>query len=403
MFLVSALLGLLLAASAAEPGVPATADTPPMREVGALRLSDIPELDAGIVEALRPWQAIRSASFQGFAAQGQGVYITTRFAETAQLHHVATPGGARQQLTFDAEPIASVAPHPTDPDLVAIARDRGGNEAWQVELLNRRTGERTLITDGTSRHEGFVWSPDGARFAFFGTGRNGTDFDLYLGDTAAPTQARLALENQGSWRLTDWGPGPGQVVLSQYESITRSALYVVDLATRERRRLTPEGEVAARGGKLSPDGRTLYLTSDHQGEFQTLYALDLATDTWRALSADLPWDVLVRTRHCTRMCPLWAPRPGRDVHSFIPQHPLLHPSHSVAWGHRRGTVGDTHRACGRFAVDQGNDSCGPRHATPQPRRPGCQSRACRRTGSKALRDTGHRSPALWEASKGRTT
>jgi len=299
MFLVSALLGLALAApvnpapdAGSAPTAAAPSPTgPESRELGALRLSDIPQLDPAIVEALRPWQAIRSSSFQGFVAQRQGVYITTRFGETAQVHHVAAPGAARTQLTFDAEPIASVSPHPTDPDLVAIARDRGGNEAWQIELLNRRTGERALLTDGTSRHEGFSWSPDGARFAYFGTGRNGTDFDLYLGETAAPAKAALALENQGSWRLSAWGPGPQQLVLYHYESITRSALYLADLGTGERRRLTPEGEVAARGGKLAPDGRTLYLTSDHEGEFQTLYALDLATGAQRPLSADIPWDI----------------------------------------------------------------------------------------------------------------
>jgi dipeptidyl aminopeptidase/acylaminoacyl peptidase len=287
MILLLATLRLALA----EPAVAADPATPTVRVQGALTLSGIPELDPEIVEALRPWQAIRSASSRGFVAGGGGVFVTTRFGSTNQLHRVAAPGAAREQLTFYDEPVGGVAPHPTRADLVVIQRDIGGNEAWQFDLLDLSEGTSVRLTDGTSRHEGFAWSDDGARFAYFGTARNGRDLDLYLGDTDAPAGARLALENEGSWRLASWGPGPDRLVLAHYVSITQSALYEVDLARGERRRLTPEGEVAVRGGVLAPDGRTLYLTSDHEGEFQSLYALDVPTGAWRALAPELRWDV----------------------------------------------------------------------------------------------------------------
>lgn len=289
------ILPLLVALAFADPSV--SADPAPPGPVvaerieGALRFSGIPDLDPAVVAALRPWQDIRSASFAGFVPGRGGMYVTTRFGETNQLHHVAAPGAARTQLTFFEEPVAGVVPHPTRDALVVIQRDVGGNEAWQFDLLDRDSGGLLRLTDGTSRHEGFSWSPDGARFGFFGTARNGRDFDLYLGETASPAGARLALENEGSWRIVAWGPGPDTLILSHYESATRSALYRVDLPTGARTRLSPEGEVAARGGELTTDGRTLFATSDHEGEFRSLYAVDLASGAWRPLAPDLTWDV----------------------------------------------------------------------------------------------------------------
>ncbi|TVQ90588.1 MAG: S9 family peptidase [Deltaproteobacteria bacterium] len=286
-------LSLSLASPLVEP-LPEAPEVPAprVRVDGALRFQDIPEVDQQIVDRLQPWQAFRSASFSGLsAAEDGGLYVLTRFGATAQLHHVAQPGGARVQLTFEAEPIASAIPHPTNPDLVVTQRDVGGNEAWQYELLDRKSGARTLLTDGASRNEGFSWSPDGARFAFFSTARNGTDFDLYLGQTAQPNSAQLTVENQGMWRLTDWGPGDRSVLMFHYESITRSALYQVDLKTKERRRLSAEGDVAVSGGTLAPDGRTVYFTSDHEGEFQSLYTFDLVSSELTPLAPDLTWDV----------------------------------------------------------------------------------------------------------------
>ena len=42
----------------------------------------------------------RSASFQSWHPLKREMLISTRFADTAQLHLVKMPGGVRRQLTF---------------------------------------------------------------------------------------------------------------------------------------------------------------------------------------------------------------------------------------------------------------------------------------------------------------
>src|ERR1700726_612979 len=75
------------------------------REVGQLVLENIPEAPPSLLESLRAYQNARAASFQDWLADGT-ILIATRFRRTAQIHRVAFPGGAREQVTFYDEPIA---------------------------------------------------------------------------------------------------------------------------------------------------------------------------------------------------------------------------------------------------------------------------------------------------------
>ena len=64
------------------------------REVGALVFEGIPETPAELAERLRQYENVRSAELAGFVPGG-GLFVTTRFGETSQLHRVAAPGAAR--------------------------------------------------------------------------------------------------------------------------------------------------------------------------------------------------------------------------------------------------------------------------------------------------------------------
>jgi len=67
---------------------------------GNLVMEDIPEIPQAVVAELNRYQNVRSAGFQGWTEDGEGIYVTTRFGDVSQIHHVGIPGGARTQLTF---------------------------------------------------------------------------------------------------------------------------------------------------------------------------------------------------------------------------------------------------------------------------------------------------------------
>ena len=76
---------------------------------GNLVMEGVPAIPADIVDGLNRYQNVRSASFRAWTEDGSGIYVATRFADVPQLHRVDIPGGARQQLTFNKEPLGGIS------------------------------------------------------------------------------------------------------------------------------------------------------------------------------------------------------------------------------------------------------------------------------------------------------
>ena len=145
------------------------------------------------------------------------MYITTRFADTPQVHHVASPGAARKQLTFSPERVLGVVTRPKH-DQFLFSMDEGGAENYQLFLMDRTGGEPRRITDGKSRNTSPAWSPSGELLAWSSNARNGRDMDLYVASPIDPHFQRRLKEVSGQWSITDWSPDESRVVAVEYLS-----------------------------------------------------------------------------------------------------------------------------------------------------------------------------------------
>ncbi|WP_157069287.1 prolyl oligopeptidase family serine peptidase [Sandaracinus amylolyticus] len=274
---------------AAETG----GETTPTADASAMVVLDgTPAIPPALHTRLQQYLETRAATAESIAADGSSLLITTRFADTAQVHQVSAPLGDRHQLTFREEPVRAAAFYPNDESAVLYQADVGGSENYQLYRLDRRTGRSTLLTDGTHRHPGFLFSHDGARLAYTSNARNERDIDVWIGDGRAPGQ--LLVERTGDWHLLDWSRDGARILLLEYVSITDSRIHVLDVATREVRRVSPEGVVAAdRAAVFDASGQRAYVASDRGSEFVELYEVDLANPSseWRPLSRAIPWNV----------------------------------------------------------------------------------------------------------------
>jgi dipeptidyl aminopeptidase/acylaminoacyl peptidase len=272
-----ALLAVAGLASAQEPTIPVP---------DSIRAEGVPPIPKSLAAELSRYQNIRGASFQGWddEAGKRAVYITTRFGDTTQVHHVATPGGARRQLTFLPERVLGVSPRPRRGQFLFVM-DEGGAENYQLFLQDRSGGEPTRVSDGKSRHASATWSPTGDLLAWSSNARNGKDMDLYLAAPADPAFRRILKEVSGQWTVSDWSPDGKTLAVEEYISITESYVHLVDAATGATRTITPkpadgEPKVAVAGPKFSKDG-----------EFRRLARHDLSTGAEAILTPDVPWDV----------------------------------------------------------------------------------------------------------------
>ncbi|MBX3272888.1 MAG: S9 family peptidase [Sandaracinaceae bacterium] len=275
---------------------PAAAAAPPAAAPPAASPSTTLVLDGtpAIPDALRArvsqYINTRSAELASLAPDGRSVHVITRFGETAQLHHVAMPMGARRQLTFTEEPIRAAEPVPGT-DTVLLLSDVGGSEDNQIYALEPG-GRIRLLTDGRSRHESWVLSDDGARIAFNGNARDGRAVDVYVADGLDLAHARRVTTEPGHWSPLAFSHDGRRLIVVHYVSINDSRLHVVDLETGAMARLGPEAPAASyRAALFSRDGARAYVTTDREGEHVELYEVELASGTWRALTRAIPWSV----------------------------------------------------------------------------------------------------------------
>jgi dipeptidyl aminopeptidase/acylaminoacyl peptidase len=269
-------------------------------EHGARISEDIAQIPPALVERLQRYANTRAAGLGGWTADGSAILIGTRFANTTQVHRVAMPGGAREQLTFFDEPIAAIAPNPKRDGFV-FGKDVGGSEFWQLYWFDGATRETRLLTDGKSRNASPLWSHDGKRLAYTSTARNGTDSDVWVLDLDGG-EAKAVVTAGGSWEATDFSPDGTKLLVQQGVSINEVRPGVVDLASGKLSlfpvdgrpsdgRLSDGGKAAFGAFRWSHDGKGVYYTSDEGSEFLTLRHHDIASRRVTDLTAKTPWNV----------------------------------------------------------------------------------------------------------------
>ena len=264
---------------------------PLVREAGALRTEDVPEIPRRVIDRARRYLSVRAAELLDWRPDGKAMLIGTRFGDTAQVHEVRPPSlsgpSDRQQRTFFTEPVREAA-YAGDGGDLWFRMDVGGGEFFQYYVLDGKTGEHRLITDGKSRNEGLLPSPSRKQFAFASTERNGKDYDLYV---YAGSERKRVAELAGQWNAIAWSPDEKHLVLRHYLSITESTLHVVDVAKGTLWALHPHSGKMAYGADAAVVGEEVYFLSDLGGEYVRLCHAPLVGGAAEAVSAEVGWDV----------------------------------------------------------------------------------------------------------------
>ena len=260
-----------------------------------LVLEGIPPIPAELVQTVDRYTQFRSASLASWHPTRREMLISTRFADTPQVHWVKFPLGARQQLTFFAERIRGASFQPTQGQYFVFSKDIGGNEFNQNYRYDLTTGDIILLTDGKSKNSRGTWSHRGDRMIYTSTRRTGQDTDFYTIEPAKPQgDRRLATMTGGGWSIAAWSPDDRQALIEEYVSVNESYLWLMDAQSGEKKLITPKGgseKIAYQGGGFSQDGKGLYVVTDRESEFARLTYVELATLAHTYLTTQIPWDV----------------------------------------------------------------------------------------------------------------
>lgn len=279
----------LLVAQGAPPSQPAV-----MKPGDNLVVENIPPVPAAIAEKANQYGEVRSAGLQDWDPVKREMLIGTRFADVPQIHRVKMPGGDRSQLTFYPDRTGGAHFGPKG-DYFTFTKDIGGGEWFQIYRYDVTNGDVTLLTDGKSRNTGRSFAHNDNRIAYSSTRRTGQDTDIWIMDPTNPKSDKMLLQLEGGgWGVAAWSPDNKKLLVEQGVSANQSYLWLVDVATGEKKLLTPKAgteEIAYNGGPFSKDGKGFYSTTDRESEFQRLAYFDLATMKPSYLTTDIKWDV----------------------------------------------------------------------------------------------------------------
>ncbi|HXP40663.1 MAG TPA: S9 family peptidase [Candidatus Acidoferrales bacterium] len=260
-----------------------------------LVVEGIPKIPAALADTVMRYSEFRAASFTSWHPERREMLIATRFADTAQVHQVKTPGGARTQLTFFPDRVASAIYPPVNGNSFVFMKDVGGGEFFQLYRYDLANGDITLLTDGKSRNTDPHWSYQGDRIAFGSTRRDGNDVDIWVVNANDPGSARMIAQlDGGGWGVSDWSPDGTQLLVTNYVSAAESYVWLMEAASGKKELLTPKTgseTVAYSNARFAKDGKEIYLASDRDSEFKRLVVMELGSRKITVLTAALNWDV----------------------------------------------------------------------------------------------------------------
>jgi dipeptidyl aminopeptidase/acylaminoacyl peptidase len=232
---------------------------------------------------------VRGAWGAGWSSDGRKVSFLTEITGVPQVWEVASEGTSwPEQLTFYEERVSYAVYSPVEEGLV-FGMDAGGNERSQLFFL-RDGGVKDLTRDPEAIHYPGGFSPDGVRIAYTATRRNGTDFDVFVQDVP-DGEPEIVWEVSGYHTVADWAPDGRALIVSRHHSNVNNDLYLLDPESGQATLLTPhEGDARFSGANVTPDGESIFLATDRDGEFLRLARLDVATWDLEYLTPD-DWDV----------------------------------------------------------------------------------------------------------------
>lgn len=219
---------------------------------------------------------VRSARAPKFLADGRSIVFLGDDSGSSQIWRLELDGADRsaRQLTFHDSAVSRIEPSPISQSLI-YAMDQDGDERHQFYFLEEgASAARPLTAAPKVMHNWGGWSADASAIAFTANDRNPALFDAFVLDVASGQRRRVA-ECDGWFTVEGPSHDMGRLILLETIGSADQRLHLMDLETGQRRRLTPEGDVASyENCRWAGDGRTFYGLTNQGRDFLGLARFD---------------------------------------------------------------------------------------------------------------------------------
>lgn len=242
--------------------------------------------------ALARYLLARGAIAAVISPTGRDVALLLDTTGSRELWVVPAAGGAPRQLTFRGG-VRFFRWLPDGSGLFYGADDDGNQLEAYFEITVDGTRERIVVPSTADGYRAFGdFTPDGRRFTFASTERNGVDFDLYVGDRTTGA-VELVYEGNREFVARSWSPDGTRFLVTEGVGEDSVNLHLFDTRSGELTTLFAPAERATfaigidGNGEFewSADGSSVYYATNHEREFQAVVQHDIADNTLERIGA----------------------------------------------------------------------------------------------------------------------
>jgi len=229
-----------------------------------------------------------------WSPDGKTVAFVSNLSGRNNIWLVPSEGGWPTQLTVSNERQTEPAWSP-DGKWIAYISDYDGDEQWDIFLVSPKTGQVTNLTNTREiSEESPAWSPDGRYLAYTVKPKTSSVFEIDVYDTVLRDVKHLTTGTAKD-RLNIapiWSADGKFIVYTQEQAKgTDSNIFAADVESAQSTLLTPhQGEQTYVANDVSPDGKTVLITSNALDGYDNVGLLDISSKKVRWLTRE-KWEL----------------------------------------------------------------------------------------------------------------
>ncbi len=236
----------------------------------------------------------RQVGDTAWSPDGKSIVFVSNITGRNNLWLVPAEGGWPTQLTVSDQRQM----HPTwSPNgrWIAYQSDYDGDEQWDIFFVSPKTGQVVNVTKTREvSEENPTWSPDGRYLAYEVKPKDSSSPEIDVFDTVL-REVKHVTSGTAADKLNTgpvWSKDGKFIVYTQEEAKgTNSNIFIADVATGKSTLLTPhEGELLYSPNDISPDGKTVLVTSNAGNGVDNAGLFDVATKKIKWLTEG-KWEV----------------------------------------------------------------------------------------------------------------
>ncbi len=216
-----------------------------------------------------------------WSPDGKSIAFVSNMSGRNNIWLVPAEGGWPVQLTVSDQRQTAPAWSP-DGKWIAYQSDYDGDEQWDIFLVSPKTGKVVNLTQTREiAEQSPTWSPDGRYLAYEVKSKTSAAYEIDVYDMVMRELKHITTgtpQDKGNYGPI-WSKDGKSIVYTQEQAKgTDSNIYIADVASGQSTLLTPHGgEQRFSANDISPDGKSILLTSNAANGYDNIGVLDIAT------------------------------------------------------------------------------------------------------------------------------